>query len=375
MTGRIYLSPPHLTGQEASLISRVLESNWLAPLGPEVDGFETDLATRLSIGSVACLASGTAAIHLALRLLGVGRGDLVICPSFTFVATANPILYEFAHPVFLDSETESWNLDPNLLAEALESLAKDGKKPKAVIVVDLYGNPARYHEILAICEREAIPVIEDAAEALGSAYQGRAAGTFGLLGTLSFNGNKIITTSGGGALASNDAELISKARFLATQARDTAPHYQHSQLGYNYRMSNLLAAVGRAQLATLDMRVARRREIFENYRAELAPLGIEFPLEPPDSHYNRWLTTVLFPQDRFPADQHVATMEALSRENIESRPLWKPLHLQPLFSECCIFGGSFCQQLFKVGLCLPSGSSMTDSEQERVVEVIMTSLR
>jgi dTDP-4-amino-4,6-dideoxygalactose transaminase len=363
----IYLSAPDITPAALERVKDVFASNWIAPLGPEVDGFEQDLSSHCRRASTAVVTSGTSAIHLALRLLGVGPGDTVIVPTFSFIASANPVAYLGATPVFVDSEHETWNICPELLKACLVRLARQNKLPKAVMAVDLYGMPAKFNELLVICEEYSIPLIEDAAEALGSFYHDKPAGSFGTCSILSFNGNKIITTSGGGALLSNDHEFIKKARFLATQARDPAPHYQHSEIGYNYRMSNVLAAIGRAELAHLEKKVAIRRAHFDFYRQELEPYGVVFPEEPSAVRTNRWLTTALFPHETFGTSFPDSLRIHLSKYNIETRPLWKPLHLQPVFEDCSYHGERCAQELFDQGLCLPSGSGLT---REQVVSVI-----
>ena len=369
---RIYLSPPHMSGDEERYVAEAFRTNWIAPLGPLVDTFEEKLAAYAGTSGAAAVSSGTAAIHLALKLLGVGKGDKVFCSSFTFVASANPIIYEQAEPVFIDSERDTWNMSPEALERALDEAERARNLPKAVIVVNLYGQSAKMDEIMAICDRFAVPVIEDAAESLGSVYKGRKSGTFGRFGIYSFNGNKIITTSGGGMLVSDDEDALKKARFLATQAREPAIHYQHEKAGYNYRMSNVLAGIGIAQLAVLDDRVHARRAIFERYQEALAGIeGIEFMPEAGMS--NRWLTTLTFDTAKIqttPAD----IIEQLANENIEARPLWKPLHRQPLFKGAAFYPhddqGSVCCDLFQRGLCLPSGSSMTRKEQDRVIQIV-----
>lgn len=370
---RIYLSSPHMSGKEQSYIAEAFATNWIAPLGPHVDAFEKEIAAYAGVKEAAAVSSGTAAIHLALQLLRVGPGDQVFCSTLTFVASANPILYQGAEPVFIDSEPESWNMSPQALERALYAAAREGKLPKAVIIVNLYGQSAKMDELLEICAAYGVSVIEDAAESLGTVYKGRASGSFGKFGIYSFNGNKIITTSGGGMLISDDSEAIRQARFLASQARDPAIHYQHSRLGYNYRLSNVLAGIGRAQLAVLDERVAARRAIFERYVRELGDMpGFAFMPELECCVSNRWLTTLtidpgagLTPQD---------LIAALAEENIEARPVWKPLHLQPLFANCRYFahseGESVSERLFDTGICLPSGSAMTEEEQERVIDCI-----
>ncbi len=364
---RIYLSPPHLSGAERTFVTEAFDSNWVAPLGPNVNGFEGDLAAYTGAAHAAALSSGTAALHLALILLGVGPGDEVVCSSFTFSASANPIVYQGAVPIFVDSEADTWNMDPAALEAALRDRQRLGKVPKAVIAVHLYGMPAKMTEIAQTCARYGVPLIEDAAEALGSTYDGKAMGTFGAFGVLSFNGNKIITTSGGGALLSDNAAWIEQARFLATQARDPAPHYQHSQIGYNYRLSNVSAGIGRGQMQVLDERVAARRANTERYAAFFADyLGVTLQPEPEGMFSNRWLTTILVD----PLETGGVTREdlrlALDANDIEARPLWKPLHLQPVFAHYPYYGDRLSERLFEQGLCLPSGSSLSDDEFGRV---------
>ena len=382
---RLYLSPPHLGRHELNYVHKAIEDNWVAPAGPNIAGFESDICQATGAGHAVALVSGTAAIHLGLILLGVGPGDEVLCPAFTFVATANPILYLGATPVFIDSEPETWNLCPARLREAIEDRIAKGKKPKALILVHLYGTPAKLSSIMAIAAEFSIPILEDAAEALGSRYQGRALGTFGEVGIFSFNGNKILTTSGGGALITNNATLAQRTRFLATQAKDEAPHYQHSEVGYNYRLSNLLAGIGRGQMELLDDRVKRRREIYDWYREHLGPLatGLSVALTPelPGACANRWLTAILL-NDSAPEDGAAplaTTPETLRRHlethNIESRPLWKPLHLQPLFAQAPMYGGEVCEDLFAHGLCLPSGTAMTEADLRRVAEALAEVLK
>jgi len=367
----IYLSPPHLTGEEYALIADALNSGWVAPLGPHVDAFEEEFARQVDAPNAVALSSGTAALHLGLQLVGVQPGDEVFVPSLTFVASVNPILYLGAVPVLLDCEPLSWNLDPALLATVLRERARIGQLPAAVIVVHLYGQTADLDPILSVCSEFGVPVVEDAAEALGSTYQGRAPGVFGRVSAFSFNGNKIITTSGGGMLVTADEELAARARKLATQARDPAPHYLHSEVGYNYRLSNLLAAVGRAQLATLSDRVSAKRAIFTRYQDSLGSLpGVEFQPEATWGEHTRWLTCVLLDPEEFGASRDEIRI-ALERQNIEARPLWKPMHQQPLFRDCEVIGGEVSDDLFRRGLCLPSGSGLTLAEQERVVAVIL----
>ncbi|NMB51581.1 MAG: aminotransferase class I/II-fold pyridoxal phosphate-dependent enzyme [Bacteroidales bacterium] len=376
MTGknkRIYLSSPHMSGREMAYINEAFDTNWIAPLGPNVNNFETDLVRYTGCGHVAALSSGTAAIHLAIILLGVGPGDEVIVPSFTFSATVNPVVYQHAIPVFVDSEKETWNMDPELLEKAIKDKRQRAKNKsvKAIIVVHLYGMPANMDDIMAVAEKYGIPVIEDAAEALGSKYNGKSLGSFGDFGVFSFNGNKIITTSGGGALASDNEAMIDKARFLATQARDKAPHYQHSHIGYNYRMSNVLAGIGRGQMEVLDERIQQRRANYDFYLKSFSSYqGIEFLKEPSDAYFsNRWLTTVIIDANKTGINRERLQVE-LEKENIETRPLWKPMHLQPVFSSYPAYLNGVSESLFNTGLCLPSGSNMTEEQKCFVVEAI-----
>jgi dTDP-4-amino-4,6-dideoxygalactose transaminase len=371
MNKRIYLSSPHMGQAEFIFVKEAFDTNWVAPIGPNVDGFEHDLETYTGAARATALSSGTAAIHLALIMLGVGPGDEVLCSSFTFSASANPICYQGATPVFVDSEADTWNLDPVALEAAILDRIRNGKKPKALVLVHLYGMPAKLEEIQRVCASFEIPIVEDAAEALGSRYRGQPLGTFGAIGVLSFNGNKIITTSSGGALISNDPAFVEKAKFLSTQARDPAPHYQHSHVGYNYRMSNISAGIGRGQMLVLDERVAQRRANHERYRQFFAGIpGVSMLEEPEGFFSNRWLSCVLID----PALTGGLTREdlrlALELENIESRPLWKPLHLQPIFEHCPYYGGSVAEDLFEMGLCLPSGSNLTDEEFSSVLMAI-----
>lgn len=370
---RIYLSPPHMGNAELSYIEDAFATNWIAPLGPHVDAFEKDITDFLSVKACAALSSGTAALHLALIQLNVQQNDFVICPTFTFSASANPIVYQKAIPVFVDSETETWNMDPELLEEAIQYCLRQNKKPKAIIVVHLYGMPAKMTAIRKIAEDHGIPIIEDAAESLGSTYDGKHTGTFGNFGILSFNGNKIITTSGGGALISSNAEAIKKTRFLATQARDPAPHYQHSSIGYNYRMSNICAAIGRGQMEVLGDRVISRKKNFDYYQNALIDLPfISFLPEPKNVSSNRWLTTIQVNTKLTHATPETIRL-ALEAVNIEARPLWKPLHLQPVFNAYPAFISGVSAQLFELGLCLPSGSALSESQLDRIVTVIATS--
>ena len=356
-------------GMEEEFVADAFASNWIAPLGPHVDGFEREFAEMVGARYAAALSSGTAALHLALHLAGVGPGDEVLVSSLTFSASVNPIVYLGARPVFIDSERASWNLDPALLAEELRRRAREGRLPRAVVAVHLYGQSADLDPIVAACAEHGVALVEDAAEALGATYRGRAPGTLGQSGIFSFNGNKIITTSGGGMLVSDDAELVAHARKLATQAREPAPHYEHTEIGYNYRLSNLLAAVGRGQLRVLDDRVAARRANFEFYRDAFAGLpGVEMMPEAEWGTHSRWLTCLTIDPAAFGADREAVRL-AMEAENIEARPVWKPMHLQPVFSGCERVGGAVAEDLFSRGLCLPSGSNLTRGELERVAEV------
>lgn len=375
---QILLSTPHMGSAEREFVEEAFRTNWIAPLGPNVDRFEHEVAEMIGVKHAAALSSGTAAIHLALCLLGVKRGDRVLCSTLTFAASANPIVYQGAEPVFVDSDRESWNMSPRALERALETARREGWKPRAVVVVNLYGQSADMDLILELCARYDVPVIEDAAESLGARYRGRPSGSFGLLGVFSFNGNKIITTSGGGMLVSNDGDLIARARFLATQARDPAPHYEHSVIGFNYRMSNILAGVGRGQLRVLGDRVEARRSVFESYRAGLDGLGhvIEWMPEPAWSFSTRWLTAAtLRPESGITVTDLI---RALSAELIEARPVWKPMHLQPVYAGTRLFtaddGPPVADDLFARGICLPSGSNMTPQQLERIIEVLRRAL-
>ncbi len=368
---KIWLSSPHMGLEEFKFVKDAFDTNWIAPLGPHVNGFEQDLCDFTKSPSAAALSSGTSAIHLALILLGVKAGDEVICQSFTFSASANPIAYLGALPVFIDSEPDTWNMDPKVLREAILDRIAKGKKPKAIIPVHLYGMPAKMDEITAIANEFGIDIVEDAAEALGSTYQHQACGTFGKMGVLSFNGNKIITTSGGGALISADAKLVEKARFLATQARDAAPHYQHSEIGYNYRMSNVCAGIGRGQMLVLSDRVQQRRANYAYYVNAFRDIeGISFVTEPAGSFTNRWLTTILVDPAVTGGISRENIRLALEKENIESRPLWKPMHMQPVFETAPYYGGEVSAKLFEKGLCLPSGSNLTTHDLDRVVKAV-----
>ncbi len=370
MTKPILLSTPHMGDRELEFVTEAFETNWIAPVGPHVNAFEQEFCRIIGASHAAAVSSGTAALHLALKLVGVGVGDEVFCSTLTFSASANPIAYLGAKPVFIDSDRLSWNMNPQLLAAALAQRAKVGKLPKAVVLVHLYGQSADIDPIVRACQQYEVPLIEDAAEALGATYKGRSPGTFGRIGIFSFNGNKIITTSGGGMLVSEDASIAAKARFLATQARDPAPHYQHSEIGYNYRMSNVLAGIGRGQLLVLADRVAARRRNYEVYQAALGKLpGIEFM---PEAHWGlatRWLTCLTLDPSTFGAERETVRL-ALAEAQIEARPVWKPLHLQPIFADSECFGGEVAEDLFDRGLCLPSGSNLSDEDLERVIHAI-----
>jgi dTDP-4-amino-4,6-dideoxygalactose transaminase len=371
MNKRILLSPPHLSGRELEYIEEAIRSNWIAPLGPMVDAFEREVCEYVGIPFGAALSSGTAALHLAMLIAGVHAGDEVLCATLTFSATANAIAYTGARPVFLDCDRATWNLDPALLQAELNSRASSGRKTAAVIAVDLYGQCADYDRIGGTCWEHHVPLIEDSAEALGATYKGKRAGSFGQMAVFSFNGNKIITTSGGGMLVSHDNSLIDRARFLATQARDPAPHYQHSTIGYNYRMSNLLAAIGRGQLGIIEERISARRKIFDYYKNALGDInGMSFMPETEYGLGNRWLTCVLIEPHEFGATREDVRL-ALEAADIESRPIWKPMHLQPVFKECSRRGGQVAEMIFEKGLCLPSGSSLRANDQDRVIDVIM----
>ncbi len=358
-------------GRELAYIQEAFESNYIAPLGPQVDAFEQRFARRVGARHALALASGTAALHLALRVLGVGPGQVVPVSTLTFIASVTPIVYLGAQPVFIDAESHTWCMDPEILAQALADLDRQGRRPRAVVPVDLYGQPSDLERILKVCEPYGVQVILDCAEALGSRYQGRPVGQGAAASFYSFNGNKIITTSGGGMLVSDDQDLIDQARFLSQQARDDAPHYEHSTLGYNYRMSNVLAAIGLGQLEVLDQRVAAKRRIFQYYRQALGSLpGITFMPEADFARGNRWLTVMLIDPGQFGADREELRL-ALEEHNIESRPVWKPMHLQPAFAGCPVQGGAVAERLFDRGLCLPSGTALSDADLERICAVIM----
>jgi len=366
---KIWLSSPHMGDNEYKYVTEAFDLNWIAPVGPHLNDFETNLS-KISDGKhIAALSSGTSAIHLALILLGVECGDEVLCSSFTFSASANPIVYQGAKPIFIDSEMDSWNMCPEYLEMAIKDRIENGKKPKAIILVHLYGMPAKMKEIISISKKYNIPIIEDAAEGLGSTYFGKPLGCLTEFGIYSFNGNKIITTSGGGALISSDEKQIQKAKFLATQARDNVPHYEHSHIGFNYRLSNVSAAIGLGQLEVLKDRVNKRREIFEFYKKELSEIKeISFVEEMEGFYSNRWLSTILISEDSKVNREDLRLY--LEKDNIEARPLWKPMHQQPIFKNCLSFGGENSEYLFQYGLCLPSGSNMSDEDLNRIVTKI-----
>lgn len=374
MNNRIYLSLAHMSGKEQDFIKEAFDTNWVVPLGPNVDGFEKDLSEYVKeYRHVVALSAGTAALHLGLIQLGVGPGDEVICQSFTFAASANPIAYLGATPVFVDSEMDTWNMDPVLLDEAIKDrLRKTGKLPKAIIPVHLYGMPAKMDQIMEVANRYDIPVLEDAAEALGSGFEGRKCGTFGDFGVLSFNGNKMITTSGGGALVCRTEEQARQTMFYATQARENAPHYQHEHIGYNYRMSNICAGIGRGQMTVLDEHIARRRAIHALYTEWLKDVpGISVAQNPTSSFdSNFWLTCILVDPEKAGFTREDIRLH-LADENIETRPLWKPMHLQPVFAQVPFYGNGTSEHLFEIGLCLPSGPTLTDDDIRRVVDAIL----
>ena len=379
MNKRIWLSLAQMGGEEQRFIKEAFDTNWVVPLGPNVNGFEQDLKHyhALNKQEVVALSAGTAALHLGLIMLGVERDDEVICQSFTFSASANPITYQGAKPVFVDSEPDTWNMDPALLREAIEDrIQKTGRKPKAIIPVHLYGMPAKMDEIIAIAQEYEIPILEDAAEAIGSEYKGKKCGTLGVYGALSFNGNKMITTSGGGALICPNREAADRVTFYATQAREQAPHYQHEKIGYNYRLSNICAGIGRGQMQVLDEHIARRRTIHSLYSQGLGSIsGIEVQQNPSTQfNSNFWLTTILIDPKQTGFDREQLRLR-LEEGNIESRPLWKPMHLQPVFASCPYYGGSVSEELFERGLCLPSGSALSDDNIARVIEVIKSFTR
>ena len=370
---KIYLSSPHMGGTEQNYVNEAFETNWIAPLGPNVEGFEKDLENYLGIENhIAALSSGTAALHLALILLGVERGDEVLCQSMTFSASANPIVYQGATPIFVDSEPETWNICPIHLEEAIKSRIAKGKKPKAIIAVHLYGMPYKVDEIKKISEKYEIPIVEDSAEALGSTYKGQKCGTFGDISILSFNGNKIITTSGGGALVSRNLNHKEKAIFLATQARDAAPHYQHSEIGYNYRLSNISAGIGRGQMQVLDKHVGLRRKMNQFYHEIFQKAkGVKVFSEPTSDYFsNHWLSCILIDK-KLCGFSSEAIRLAMAENNIESRPLWKPMHLQPVFRNAPYYGSTVSEKLFEIGLCLPSGSNLKVEEKVKINDVLI----
>ncbi len=370
MTKQILLSTPHMGDREQEFVKEAFDTNWIAPVGPHVDAFEQEFCQVVGAKHAAAVSSGTAALHLALELTGIQRGDEVFCSSLTFIASASPITYLGAKPVFVDSDRTTWNMNPDLLREALEKRAKLGKLPKAVLIVHLYGQSADIDPILAACLEYEVPLVEDAAESLGATYKDKSPGIFGKIGIFSFNGNKIITTSGGGMLVSDDENIVARARFLATQARDPAPHYQHSVVGYNYRLSNVLAGIGRGQLQVLEDRVNARRHNFETYQQALGKLpGIEFMPEASFGRATRWLTCLTIDPAAFGADREQVRLE-LGKQLIEARPVWKPLHLQPVFAECESIGGAISEELFDRGLCLPSGSNLKQEELQRFIDAI-----
>ena len=371
---RIYLSVPHMGDREEGLVREAFASNWMSTVGPQLDAFEAEFKQRIGLPSVA-LASGTAAMHLGLRLLGVGPGDEVFCPTLTFVASVNPVVYLGARPVFLDSDRATWNLDPSLLADALAARAARGRLPRAVVVVHLYGQTADMDPILEVCARYDVPVLEDAAEAVGAEYKGRPAGTFAPVSVFSFNGNKIITTTSGGMLSAKDPAWVEKVRFWSQQARDPGIAYHHTEMGYNYRLSNVLAAIGRGQLHVLDDRVRARRAIAFRYRDAFAELpGIELMPQAPHGLHTNWLSVFLIDAARFGADRD-AILEALAAENIESRPVWKPMHLQPLYASAERLGGDVAEDVFRRGICLPSSSSLPEEDQARIIAIVRATAR
>ena len=367
----IHLSVPHMGAEEERYVAEAFASNWIAPLGPQVDAFEAEFAMAVGASHAVALSSGTAALHLALLLAGVEAGDDVFVSDFTFSASVNPVAYLGARPVFVDSEERSWNMDPALLAEGLEDAARRGRLPRAVVVVHLYGQSADLDPLTEACRRWEVALVEDAAEALGATYQGRSPGTRGVAGIFSFNGNKIITTSGGGMLVSEDAALVARARKLATQAREDVPHYEHREIGFNYRLSNVLAAIGRGQLGVLEERVAARRRVFQRYADALGSVeGLEFMPEAQWGRATRWLTCLTLDPAAFGADRE-AVRAALAAERIEARPTWKPMHLQPVFRDCARIGGEVAEGIFARGLCLPSSSSLGEEDQDRVIDAVL----
>lgn len=374
---RILLSYPHMNGAEEKFVKDAFDSNWIAPLGPHVDAFERETAEYCGVKGALALSSGSAALHLGLKLLGVGAGDVVFCPTLTFIASVAPVIYQNAEPVFVDSDEETWNMSPQALRRAFDDASARGVIPKAVIIVELYGQCPKMDEIRAICAKYGVPILEDAAEALGSGYRGKKCGSLTEAGVISYNGNKVITTSGGGMLLSDNPEYLAKARFWATQARDRAPWYEHTEIGYNYRLSNILAAIGRGQMTCLDQRVARRREIFSRYKAGLADVPeISFMPELAGSFSNRWLTAVTI--DPASGKSFMDVLSYLDSKNIECRPVWKPMHLQTVFAGRKYFAHaeeSVSDKLFDTGLCLPSCSAMTDAEQDWVIKCLREAMR
>ena len=372
---RVFLSPPDVGPEERRMLLEAFDSNWIAPAGPDIDAFECEIAEKTGTAHAVALSSGTAALHLALLLAGVEPGDEVLVPSFTFIASAAAVTYLGASPLFVDCSADSWNLDPALVEEILTQRASVGRLPSAVLTVDLYGEAADYAALESLCRRFELPLIEDAAEALGSTYRGQAAGSFGLAGAFSFNGNKIITTSGGGMLVTQSSELAGRARYLATQAREPLPHYEHTEVGYNYRLSNLLAALGRAQLGGLDSRIQRRRQIDAAYQDALSSLpGISPMPRTAAGTSNFWLTCILIDPESFGADRERVRL-ALEAQDIESRPTWKPLHLQPAFAGAGLVGTGQCARIFDRGLCLPTGSALSPADQSRVIDIVTTQSR
>ena len=370
MNERIFLSPPHMGDLEQEFVNEAFASNFIAPVGPQINAFEEEFAALVGAKYAAAVSSGTAALHLLLRYAGVTAGDEVFCSTFTFVASANPIRYLGASPVFIDSDAKSWNMDPGLLVSELDKRHREGRLPKAVVLVHLYGQPADIDPIKRACDKYNVALLEDAAEALGSQYKGQAPGTFGLAGFFSFNGNKIITTSGGGMIVSDDEELIQKVKFWATQAKNDAVHYEHTEIGYNYRLSNVLAAIGRGQLKVLPDRVRKKRKIFDHYHSALKDLpGVSFMPEPDFAHSSRWLTCLTVDQERAGVDRD-ALIRILEKNNIESRPTWKPMHLQPLYRGCEVIGGEVAAKLFQQGICLPSGTAMSNKDLCSIVGII-----
>ncbi|UOK56380.1 aminotransferase class I/II-fold pyridoxal phosphate-dependent enzyme [Bacillus sp. OVS6] len=368
-----------MSGNEVKYVNEAFETNWIAPLGPNVDAFEKEIAKYVGVKGAVAVSSGTAAIHLALSLLDVKKGDIIFCSTLTFIASANPIIYQGANPVFIDSEPETWNMSPQALEQALKDASIEGKLPKAVIVVNLYGQSAKMEEISSLCKQYDVPIIEDAAESLGSTYKRKASGSFGKFGIYSFNGNKIITTSGGGMLISDDTEVLNKARFLATQAKDPAPHYEHSEIGFNYRMSNVLAGIGRGQLEVIEERVNARRIIFNKYYHDLSHIpGVQFMPELENTRSNRWLTALTI-DEKETGISVTSILKEFAAENIEARPVWKPLHLQPVFKGIKYYphnkNKSVSEQFFNSGICLPSGSNMTELEQMRIISCLKESLK